>query len=38
MTAQDAGAIAGWRFPEPYGFYEWDRDPRDLAELLDPPE
>jgi ribosomal-protein-alanine N-acetyltransferase len=38
MTARDAGAIAGWRYPEPYGFYEWGRDPGDLAELLDPSE
>jgi [ribosomal protein S18]-alanine N-acetyltransferase len=36
MTAEDADAIAKWRYPEPYDFYDWDRDPGDLAELLDP--
>ena len=36
MTAQDAAAIAAWRYPEPYDFYDWDRDPGDLAQLLDP--
>lgn len=38
MTAADADAIAAWRYPEPYGFYDADRDPADLAELLDPSE
>jgi RimJ/RimL family protein N-acetyltransferase len=38
MTAEDAHAIATWRYPDPYSFYEWDRDPDDLAELLDPAE
>ncbi len=38
MTGADAHAIAGWRYPEPYSFYEWERDPEDLAELLDPSE
>lgn len=23
--------------PAPYEFYDWDQDPEDLAELLDPP-
>jgi [ribosomal protein S18]-alanine N-acetyltransferase len=36
MTAADAEAIAAWRYPEPYSFYDWDQDPDDLAELLDP--
>jgi ribosomal-protein-alanine N-acetyltransferase len=36
MTAEDARAIASWRYPEPYDFYDWDRDPGDLAQLLDP--
>jgi len=36
MTAEDAQAIAAWRYPEPYDFYDWDRDPGDLAQLLDP--
>ena len=38
MTAGDAQAIAAWRYPEPYSFYDWDQDPDDLAELLDPSE
>jgi ribosomal-protein-alanine N-acetyltransferase len=36
MTADDAAAIATWRYPEPYSFYDSDRDPDDLAQLLDP--
>jgi [ribosomal protein S18]-alanine N-acetyltransferase len=38
MTAEDAEAIAAWRYPGPYAFYDWDQDPGDLAELLDPGE
>jgi ribosomal-protein-alanine N-acetyltransferase len=38
MTADDAHAIAAWRYPDPYSFYDWQRDPDDLAELLDPSE
>jgi ribosomal-protein-alanine N-acetyltransferase len=38
MTAADARAIASWRYPEPYAFYDADADPADLAELLDPSE
>jgi len=38
MTAADAQAIAAWRYPEPYSFYDADADPNDLAELLDPSE
>src|SRR4051794_29691231 len=36
MNAADARAIAAWRYPEPYAFYNSDADPADLAELLDP--
>jgi ribosomal-protein-alanine N-acetyltransferase len=36
LTQADAEAIAGWRYPEPYSFYDWTADPNDLAELLDP--
>jgi ribosomal-protein-alanine N-acetyltransferase len=36
MTGADAAAIAAWRYPAPYDFYDWDRDPDDLAQLLDP--
>ena len=35
MTAPDATAIAAWRYPGEYAFYDWDQDPEDLAELLD---
>ena len=38
MTAADAEAIAAWRYPEPYSFYDWVNDADDLAELLDPSE
>ena len=38
MTAADASAVAAWRYPEPYAFYDWDQDADDLAELLDPSE
>ena len=36
MTEADANAVAGWRYPGEYAFYDWTRDPDDLAELLDP--
>ena len=36
MSQTDAEAIAGWRYPAPFSFYDWDSDPGDLAELLDP--
>ncbi len=36
MRQSDAEAIAGWHYPEPFSFYDWAADPRDLAELLDP--
>jgi [ribosomal protein S18]-alanine N-acetyltransferase len=38
MTAADADAIAAWRYPGEYSFYDADADPDDLAELLDPAE
>jgi ribosomal-protein-alanine N-acetyltransferase len=38
MTAADAHAIAAWRYPGEYAFYDADADPDDLAELLDPAE
>ena len=38
MTADDATAVAGWRYAGVYSFYDWDKDPGDLAELLDPSE
>jgi [ribosomal protein S18]-alanine N-acetyltransferase len=36
IADDDARAIAAWRYPAPYDFYDADRDPEDLAELLDP--
>lgn len=36
MTQADAEAIAAWRYPDEYSFYDWTSDPGDLAELLDP--
>jgi hypothetical protein len=38
MTATDAHAVAAWRYPGEYSFYDADADPDDLAELLDPAE
>jgi [ribosomal protein S18]-alanine N-acetyltransferase len=38
MTAADAQAVAAWRYPGEYRFYDVDQDPDDLAELLDPAE
>jgi [ribosomal protein S18]-alanine N-acetyltransferase len=38
MTAADAHAVAAWRYPGEYSFYDADADPDDLAELLDPVE
>jgi [ribosomal protein S18]-alanine N-acetyltransferase len=35
-SQEDAEAIAEWRYPEPYSFYNWTADPDDLRELLDP--
>jgi len=35
MTQADAEEIAGWRYPEPYSFYDAAADANDLAELLD---
>jgi [ribosomal protein S18]-alanine N-acetyltransferase len=36
FTQADAEAVAGWRYPGEYSFYDWTADPDDLAELLDP--
>jgi ribosomal-protein-alanine N-acetyltransferase len=35
MAQADAEAVAGWRYPEPFSFYDWTADQDDLAELLD---
>jgi ribosomal-protein-alanine N-acetyltransferase len=36
MTADEAAAIDGWRYPPPYDFYDLGADPDDRNELLDP--
>jgi ribosomal-protein-alanine N-acetyltransferase len=36
MSQADAEAIAAWRYPGEYSFYDRTSDPDDLAELLDP--
>ena len=36
MTEADAQAIAAWRYPDEYSFYDLTSDPGDLAELLNP--
>lgn len=36
MTSADAHAIAAWRYPGVYAFYDAEADPDDLAQLLDP--
>ena len=36
MTQADAEEIALWHYPEPFSFYDWSADPKDLAELLSP--
>ena len=36
MTETDARAVAEWRYPEPYSFYNWSTFPDDIDELLDP--
>jgi [ribosomal protein S18]-alanine N-acetyltransferase len=38
MTAADARAVAAWRYPGEYAFYDADADADDLAELLNPAE
>jgi len=38
MSQADAEAIAAWRYPDEYSFYDWTSDADDLAELLDPRE
>ncbi len=36
MTTEYAKAIAGWHYDGVFAFYDFDQDPEDLAELLDP--
>ena len=36
MTQAEAEAVASWRYPGEYAFYDAATIPEDLAELLDP--
>jgi len=36
LTQADAEAIAGWRYPGEYAFYDWSADVDDERELLTP--
>lgn len=36
LAAREALAISNWHYKAPYDFYDWQRDPDDLAEFLDP--
>ena len=36
LSQEDAEAIAEWRYPEPFSFYNWTADSEDLRELVDP--
>jgi ribosomal-protein-alanine N-acetyltransferase len=36
LTQEEAEAIAEWRYPAPYSFYDWTADADDLRELLEP--
>jgi ribosomal-protein-alanine N-acetyltransferase len=36
LSQEEAEAIAAWRYPEPYSFYDWSADVDDLQELLEP--
>lgn len=35
LEQADAEAIAAWRYPDEYAFYDWTANPADLALLLD---
>ena len=35
LSQEEAEAIAGWHYPEPYSFYDWSAD--DLREVLEAP-
>lgn len=36
MERADAEAVAAWHYEPPYDFYDFQGDPEDLGELLDP--
>jgi [ribosomal protein S18]-alanine N-acetyltransferase len=35
MSQKEAFAVADWRYPDPYSFYDWTADNEDAALLLD---
>ena len=36
MDQADAEAVAAWHYEPPYDFYDFEADPEDLEEILDP--
>lgn len=36
MTQADAEVVAAWRYEPPYDFYDFEAEPDDHAEILDP--
>ena len=36
MTQAEAEAVAAWHYEPPYDFYDFEADPEDHAEILDP--
>lgn len=36
MTQADAETVAGWHYEPPYDFYDFEADPEDHVEILDP--
>ena len=38
MSDDHARAVAVWHYDPPLDFYDWEADPDDLAELLDPDQ
>lgn len=36
MNQADAEVVAGWHYEPPYDFYDFEADPEDLEEVLDP--
>jgi len=38
MSDDHALSVAAWHYDPPFDFYDWEADPDDLAELLDPDQ
>lgn len=36
FTAEDAEAVAAWRYPAPYDVYDMPADPEDMASMMEP--